>query len=470
MPAALLRRVVPALLAVTALLAVSGCMVVVPGRPRAADPPPDDAQPGRVDVVGAVDGPIDVLARNALADLEDYWAEQFPDVFGARFSPLAGGYFSVDPGDVDPAVYPQGVGCGADPREVEGNAFYCQAPQAPNSDSISYDRAFLAELADGYGRFIPALVMAHEFGHAVQGRVGSPPTSIATETQADCFGGAWTAWVADGEASHSQIREPELDELLRGYLLLRDPVGTGTDEEQAHGSYFDRVAAFQEGFDDGPVACRDRFGSDRVFTQGEFTTDRDFESGGNSPYSTIQQIVETSLPEFWDRAFTEVLDGTFTAPELAPFSGQAPECAAGDVDLVYCPPGDGTGDGGLVGYDEQDLTGPAYESLGDYAVPTAVAIPYALAARDQLGLSAEGDEALRSAVCLAGWYSAQVYNGELTNVLISPGDLDESVQFLLEYGNDPQVLGDTNATGFQLVDLFRSGFLEGARACDVGVG
>jgi hypothetical protein len=84
-------------------------------------------------------------------------------------------------------------------------------------------------------------------------------------------------------------------------------------------------------------------------------------------------------------------------------------------------------------------------------------------------LSAEGDDALRSAVCLSGWYSAQVYNGELTDVVISPGDLDESVQFLLEYGNDPQVLGDTDASGFQLVDLFRAGFLEGARACDVGV-
>ncbi|MGY1636486.1 hypothetical protein ACI78V_07520 [Geodermatophilus sp. SYSU D00742] len=468
MPAALLRRVVPVLLAVATLFAATGCSVVVLGRPSAADPPPDDADPGRVDVVGAVDGPIDVLARNALADLEDYWAEQFPDVFGGRFSPLTGGYFSVDPADVDPAVYPQGVGCGADPREVENNAFYCTG-QTVNSDSISYDRAYLAELADGYGRFIPALVMAHEFGHAVQARVGSPPTSIATETQADCFAGAWTAWVAEGQATHSQIREPELDQLLRGYLLLRDPVGTSPTQEQAHGSYFDRVSAFQEGFDDGPTACRDRFGEDRVFTQGRFTSDEDFRSGGNAPYGTIEQIIETSLPEFWERAFTEVLDGTFRAPRLEPFRGTAPNCAADDVDLVYCPAGDGVGAGGLVGFDEQDLTGPAYEGLGDYAVPTAVAIPYGLAARDQLGLSTEGDEALRSAVCLAGWYSAQVYNGELTNVVISPGDLDESVQFLLEYGNDPQVLGPTDASGFQLVDLFRGGFLGGARACDVGV-
>ncbi|MGY1622248.1 neutral zinc metallopeptidase [Geodermatophilus sp. SYSU D00965] len=469
MPVLRSPRAALALLAVAALLVLSGCSVVVLGRPSAAQPLPDDVDPGEVSVVGATDGPIDLLARNALADLEDFWADQFPDVFGTRFEPLTGGYFSVDPDDVDPAAYPQGVGCGADPREVEDNAFYCQAPNTPNSDSITYDRSFLGELADGYGRFIPALVMAHEFGHAVQARVGYPRASIATETQADCFAGAWTAWVAGGEAAHSRIRAPELDELLRGYLLLRDPVGTGQGEEQAHGSYFDRVAAFQEGFDDGPTACRDRFGPDRVFTQGEFTSDQDFASGGNAPYPTIVSILESSLPEFWERAATEVFDEQFTAPELQAFDGSAPSCAAADVDLVYCPPGNAGTDGGVVGYDEQDLTGPAYEELGDYAVPTAVAIPYGLAARDQLGLPAEGEEALRSAVCLAGWYSAQVYNGELTDVVISPGDLDESVQFLLEYGNDPQVLGDLDVSGFQLVDLFRNGFIEGARACDVGV-
>jgi predicted metalloprotease len=464
------RSAIGALLTVAALLAVSGCSVVVLGRPSAAEPPVDDAEPGEVNVVGAVDGPIDALARNALADLEDYWAEQFPEVFRTRFTPLAGGYFSVDPDDVDPAVYPQGIGCGADPREVEDNAFYCQAAQAPNSDAISYDRSYLTELADGYGRFIPALVMAHEFGHAVQARVGSPGASIAAETQADCFAGAWTASVAAGEAEHSTIREPELDEVLRGYLLLRDPVGTSTAEDQAHGSYFDRVSAFQEGFDDGPTACRDRFGLDRVFTQGEFTTDDDLRTGGNAAYPTIENIVQTSLPEFWDRAFTDVLDATFEAPELEAFAGGAPGCAADDVDLVYCPPEDADGaPAGVVAFDEQDLIRPAYEQLGDYAVPTAVAIPYALAARDQLGLSTEGEDALRSAVCLSGWYSAQVYGNELTRVVISPGDLDESVQFLLEYGNDPQVLGDVQLSGFQLVDLFRAGFLQGAAACDVGV-
>ena len=84
-------------------------------------------------------------------------------------------------------------------------------------------------------------------------------------------------------------------------------------------------------------------------------------------------------------------------------------------------------------------------------------------------LATDDTDALQSAVCLTGWYSAQVYNGQLESVRVSPGDIDESVLFLLEYGNDPDVLADTELTGFRLVDLFRAGFLNGAASCDVGV-
>ena len=354
------------------------------------------------------------------------------------------------------------MGCGARPLEVEGNAFYCQAPNTANSDSITYDRSFLAELADGYGQFVPELVMAHEFGHAVQARVGGPRASIAVETQADCLAGSWTRWVADGEAAHSRIRPSELDELLRGYLLLRDPIGTSTGAQSAHGSYFDRVSAFQEGYDGGAEACRDRFGPDRPFTQTEFTRDDDFRNQGNAPYRQLPDLIEKSLPEFWDREFREIFRTTFDRPAIQPFARTAPDCAPADRDLVYCPDSD------VVGYDETDLARPAYD-LGDFAVMTGVSIPYALAVRDQLGLSIDDQDALRSAICLTGWYAAGVYEGVVPTVQTSPGDLDESVQFLLTYGDDPSVLGAADLTGFQLVDLFRSGFVDGVRACDVGV-
>jgi predicted metalloprotease len=455
-------RSIAAVLALAGVLMLSACATLVVAGPESGRPPGAPRAAGDVTIVGAADGPVDERTRDALADLESYWDQVFPDVFGQRFSPPQGGYFSVDPNDLDPSLYPDGVGCGAQPLEVEGNAFYCQAPNTANSDSITYDRSFLAELADGYGQFVPELVMAHEFGHAVQARVGGPRASIAVETQADCLAGSWTRWVADGEAAHSRIRPSELDELLRGYLLLRDPIGTSTGAQSAHGSYFDRVSAFQEGYDGGAEACRDRFGPDRPFTQIEFTQDDDYRNQGNAPYRQLPDLIETSLPEFWDREFREVFRTTFDRPAIEPFARTAPDCAATDRDLVYCPGND------VVGYDETDLARPAYE-LGDFAVMTAVSIPYALAVRDQLGRSIDDQNALRSAICLTGWYAAGVYEGLVGTVQISPGDLDESVQFLLTYGDDPAVLGEADLTGFQLVDLFRGGFVDGVRACDVGV-
>jgi predicted metalloprotease len=456
------RRLV-VLATLVGLLCTTGCATIVIGRPSSVQPSPDNVPAGEVEIVGATDDPVDELARNALADLQAFWSSTFPDVFGQQFQPLSGGYYSVDPGDVNPQEYPGGVvGCGARPLEAENNAFYCQAPNTAHSDAITYDRAFLGELAGDFGRFIPALVMAHEFGHAVQARVGAPQSSIATETQADCYAGSWTRWVAEGNAGHSRLRTPELDELLRGYLQLRDPVGTGTAAQSAHGSYFDRVSAFQEGFDDGAPACRDHFGPDRVFTQGRFTTDKDFARRGDAPYGELWTIVEQSLPTVWDQAFRDIFSKDFAHPSIQRYPGDAPDCAGDpDRELVFC------GDEQLVGIDERKLARPAYKNIGDFAVATAVSIPYSLSVRDQLGLSTDDGDAVQSAVCLTGWYAAKVFKGEAGTISVSPGDVDESVQFLLTYGNDPEVLPDADLSGFQLVDLFRNGFLRGLESCQV---
>jgi predicted metalloprotease len=409
--------------------------------------------------------PVDVRVQNALADLADYWSSTFPDSFGRAFAPLRGGHFSVDPSDIDPAQYPQGVGCGADPRDVAGTAFYCHNPKEPHSDSISYDRTFLADLVDVYGDFLPDLVMAHEYGHVVQARVGSPPTSIAAETQADCFAGAWTKWVANGRATHARISTPELDDLLRGYLLLRDPVGTPDAAPMAHGSYFDRLSGFYAGFAGGPKACREDWGPSRPFTQSAFT-DEEMATGGDLPYVDALQFAEQSLQELWTLLF-ENLDpsGDVVAPAVQSFHGAAPVCGSitsPDRELAYCAT-DHT-----VHFDEE-LAQPSYDDIGDFAVTEAIALPYGFAVRSQLELSTDNPVATRSAVCLSGWFAAQIYNGRSSVIRISPGDIDEAVLFLLAYGMQENVLPHVGESGFQLVGAFRGGFVEGIRACDVGV-
>jgi predicted metalloprotease len=302
----------------------------------------------------------------------------------------------------------------------------------------------------------------------VQGRVGfaAGGRSIQDETQADCFAGAWTAWEVAGHGGHVTIRSTELDAILRGYLTLRDPIGSDPDNQQAHGSFFDRVSAFSDGYDKGVDFCRTGFGPDRVFTQAPFTQVRDYAEKGNSPYPDTISILDRTLPPFWSGVFTTSFGRTFQQPTVRAFQGRPPACLAagnGQRELGFCAAED------TVWYDERDLTGPAYDRIGDWAVATAVSLPYAEAVRAQLGRSTADDAATRSEVCLTGWYTRALFDERFAAVAtLSPGDVDEGVVFLLSYGVSDPVFPDSDATGFDLLRAYRDGFLQGGRACDVG--
>jgi predicted metalloprotease len=461
------RRALPA--AVVGVL-LTGCASTVVGTASPGPGEPTDVTAGEFTITGVSDDPIDQFARNALTDLNTFWSQEYPKFFDGEWQPLQGGYFSVDSTAIDPSAYPSdGIGCDAAPTvpdAVAGNAFY-----DPKCDLIAYDRALLKELSTDYGRFLVPVVMAHEFGHAMQGRFGfaSSGRSIQDETQADCFAGAWTRWVADGKSQHVALRVPELDQVVRGFLLLRDDVGSDPNATQAHGSYFDRVSAYYEGFDGGVGACRDDFGPDRLYTASTFRNDQEYASGGNADYAQIVDWIGKTLPDFWSRVFPQAFGSDFQAPSIKGFDHTAPQC--GDMgtenrDLGYCE-SDAT-----VYFDETDLAQPALKDIGDFAVATAMSLPYALAVRSQAHLSDNDGAATRSAVCLTGWYEAQWYNDAFTDVVdatISPGDIDEAVQFLLTYGVDSHVFPNVGASGFQLVGAFRAGFLQGASACDVGI-
>jgi predicted metalloprotease len=461
------RRVLPA--AVIGVL-LAGCSSTVVGTASPGPGEPTDVAAEQFTITGVSGDPIDQFARNALTDLNTFWSQAYPEFFGDTFQPLQGGYFSVDSKAIDPTAYPDdGIGCAAAPENpdaVAGNAFYNR-----ECDLIAYDRALLKELSKDYGRFLVPVVMAHEFGHAMQGRFGFAESgrSIQDETQADCLAGAWTRWVADGKSQHVSLRVPELDGVVRGFLLLRDPVGSDANESQAHGSYFDRVSAYYEGFDGGVGACRDDFGADRLYTAAAFSSDEEYASNGNAAYEEIVDWIGTTLPEFWGKVFPQAFGKDFTAPAIKSFDHTAPQC--GDMrteerDLGFC-----TSDS-TVYFDETDLARPALKDIGDFAVATAMSLPYAIAVRSEAGLSVDDGAATRSAVCLTGWYEAQWYNNAFTDSVdasISPGDIDEAVQFLLNYGVDDHVVPNAGVSGFQLVGAFRSGFLQGARACDVGI-
>ena len=460
-----LRRALPAALGV---LLLTGCATeTVVGQASPGPGEPVDVSADEFPITGVSDEPIDQFARDALTDLNTFWSSAYPEYFDEEFTPLEGGYFSVDSGAIDEDAYPEnGIGCDGSPTSpdsVAGNAFY-----DPTCDLIAYDRALLQELATDYGRFLVPVVMAHEFGHAMQGRFGFAERGIQDETQADCLAGAWTGWVAAGEAEHVSIRTPELDDVIRGFLLLRDDVGSDPNDTQAHGSYFDRVSAFYEGYDGGVEPCRDDFGPDRLFTAAAFANDTEYLSQGNAEPEFIVDWVGLTLPYFWSEVFPAAFDADFEPPAVEWFEGTAPDCEGlEDRDLGYCA------EDNTVYVDETDLAMPAYDEIGDFALTTALSLPYSLAVRDQAELSTDDGAATRSAVCLTGWYQAQWYNNAFLDILpdvaISPGDIDEAVQFLLTYGVEDAVFPDVTASGFELVGEFRRGFLHGGAVCDIGL-
>ncbi|MGY1608637.1 MULTISPECIES: neutral zinc metallopeptidase [unclassified Geodermatophilus] len=457
-----LRRVIVAAAAGSVLL--TGCTSTVSGIASRGASVPVDVSDADFPVTGSADTEADRLARNALADLDTFWSQAYPEYFGEEYEPITGGYFSVDSTNIDESAYPDtGIGCARAPEDPEGvanNAHY-----DPNCDVVAYDRALLQQLSDQFGPYLGPAVMAHEIGHAMQGRFGFADSAIVVETQADCLAGAFTRWVIDGNAEHIALRAAELDQVVLGVIGLRDPVGFDPDDQRAHGSGFDRMSAFYAGYDGGVGTCRDDFTEDRLFTATEFTTEADLESGGNLPADQIGELVATTLPVFYQSVFPG-LGAEFTDPAIESFEGDAPDCGdmgAENRDLGYCEADDTV-------YLDAELLGSTYDGIGDFAVAAAISVAYAQAARAQLDLPIDDAAAISSAVCLTGWYTARFWTGDFEQIgSLSPGDVDEAAIFLLTYGQEEGVFPNTDLSGFEMVDAFRDGFLNGGTGCDIGL-
>ena len=288
-----------------------------------------------------------------------------------------------------------------------------------------------------YGRFLPALVMAHEFGHAVQGRVGCPAPSIATETQADCLAGAWTA--LGGRRRGRALAAPRARARRRAPRLpaaARPGRHRAPREQSAHGSYFDRVSAFQEGFDGGvgglPRRLRRRTGcSPRARSTTTTTSDR---RQRHLRRDLIDIVDDVAARRSGSEAFRDGLRRRLRRPAARAVRRRRRPTARRTATATSSTAPTRTSWRST----STDLTRPAYE-LGDFAVATAVAIPYAWPPATSSGCRPTTSDAIRSARL-----PDRLVRGEglqrrpaTTGAAISPGDIDESVQFLLDVRQRP---------------------------------
>ena len=408
----------------------------------------------RIQINGDASDPVNQIAMQAIADLESYWGENYPELYGDEFAPIEGGYYAAYPssGEVPP--------CATDPGDVAGNAYYCYT-----KDVIAWDaEGLLPELADKFGDFVIPVVMAHEFGHAIQGRSDFTARTVTKELQADCFAGAWSRHAQDNNIF--EVNAAQLDSALAGILELRDSPGTSKMDPNAHGSGFDRVSAFQDGYDNGTEACKGYRDDNPMVLALPFNDEEDAANRGNAPYDYVVNTVPYDLEDYWTQAYPAVTDGQSWVPVrgLEPFDPDyPPRCGRQSAEgyaLFYCVPED------YIGWDNKFAMRQVYRQGGDYAVATLLATQYGLAALERLGDQSDEQTSTLRSDCLAGAYTASVilYNRPDTSTFrISPGDLDEAITALLVFRGDGDV--DRQGAGFTRVRAFRAGVMDGVEPC-----
>jgi predicted metalloprotease len=437
--------------------------------------------------------PYDDFVAVAASDIQRWWSEQFPAVYGDTFEPLAGGIYAGYPERTDDLP-----GCG-EPRTVYPDlqlfvAFYCQL-----NDTMIYDDgdgrdSLLAPLAEEYGSAVLGVVLAHEYGHAIQSRVGSLDDFIATiytEQQADCFAGAWVGQAYRGESPMLRLSDADVRASLLAMLSVRDPVGTNQFISGGHGSAFDRVGAFQEGFTQGALRCSQLIDDPLPLMPNEFQSQADFDLGGNAPYDCEElrdlgatdaeiaactpapKFLADDLNEFWTAAIGPDFPQLTVSPVASLDSVSCPGAVRPDVDVLVCPSTD------TVSFDEPDVL-DLYREFGDFTLGYEYGIAWAERAQEVQSSPLTGEARALLNDCYTGAWVRDITPDDAgstprardedgdgfkeTGIRSSPGDLDEAIRMTI-------LVGDTGAgdnvigSAFEKIAAFRVGVLGGLDAC-----
>jgi len=462
----------------------------VPTDPAAPDPATTDEQPDLTtapSVPAIVDpeaidfGPNkpararDDFLLAAVSDLDAWWSQAFPDIYGAAFAPIAAVY----------AAYPERPddlpGCGAPRttyREVnEFAAFYCGV-----GDFMIYDDGeggLLDDLATRFGPASVAIVLAHEYGHAIQQRAGLLDQGLATivsEQQADCFAGAWAARATSGVVTGVTFTDQDVKAGLISMLEVSDPLGIDQYSPGGHGSGFDRVGAFQEGFTAGAARCAQLVDDPLELVPNLFLSEEDLYSDGNAPWGydgdALLGFLPVDLNLYWGTDLTDLFPD-FDELTLVPVVS---------ADQVACSSlSDGFEDGAAL-CPENDtvyLNEPAaldlyqQHAFGDFSVGYLIAVEWAEAVQLAAGSTLSAEPRALANDCLAGAWVASVMptetglpqpRDEARTSAISPGDLDEAVRTAILV-SDESAGDDVIGGAFEKIAAFRGGVLGGLDTC-----
>lgn len=464
--------------AACAAMLLAGCSTAVAGRPvsvfadpfkvgglDAVDGPTGlrpDAKPQSRQVTGTDGGEIDKLAGQSVSDLEEFWRFAYPDVFDGELKPVKE-LLSWDSEDYD------GEFCG---ESTDGlvNAGFCE-----DENTIGWDRTVLMPaLRRANGDMAITMVLAHEFGHAIQKQATLNPRGVPTlvaEQQADCLAGVYMRWVAEGKSPRFTINTGEgLNNLLAAMISFRDPLlseGDYYDVGDEHGSAFERVSAFQFGFTDGPSACAAINLQEIKQRRGDLPVELSSDQTGELP------VTEDSV-----RSIVEALGILFkpkNPPKLSFDAASASACpdARPSPPASYCP-ATNTIVADLPALQKMGASTEGDDAVvlqGDNTAYSVVVSRYMMALQHEHGgLVLDNAEAGLRTACLTGVATTKMSQTITTpdgnTVALTAGDIDEAVSGLLTNGLAAgDVNGESVPAGFSRIDAFRVGVLGDVDRC-----
>ena len=420
--------------------------------------------------------PYDKILKTSIQDIQDFWTEQMPAVYGARYAVLPSSHIHAYTAKTDMSSITDCARGGATYKDFKHNAFHC-----PLDMTVNYDNQDLFPgLYKKFGAFALAQVLSHEWGHVIQTQTGTEfPATVLAEQQADCFAGAWVQHVDSGDSKLLKLDPGDLDKGLAGMLEFRDPPGGDPTNEGSHGSGFDRVNAFQEGFEGGPQRCAQYTSNPPLIQELPFSSALDVAQGGDLPFKDVLPTTKQDLDLYWGQ-FTFGGQPYKTVSDVVSYNpkdkSSLPKCtgfkAADYKDTIfYCQDQD------FVAYDRNLVRG-VYGEFGDFAVAVLVGNAWASAMQSRLGITGDDKTIGLQADCLTGSWVGSVPVDQQGTVQargqpesrqaafsLSPGDLDEVVQSFLVFGDPVGAKKAVRGTSFERMEAFRLGFFQDEQAC-----